>query len=29
MREVLNQFRDSVIMRFKPNPAFNYPTKPL
>jgi hemoglobin len=29
MREALKQFRDSVIMRFKPNPAFNYPTKPL
>lgn len=29
MREVLTQYRDSVIMRFRPNPAYNYPTKPL
>ena len=28
MRDALQQFRDSVIMRFKPNPAYNYPTKP-
>jgi hypothetical protein len=29
MRDALTQFRDGVIMRFKPNPAYNYPTKPL
>jgi hemoglobin len=29
MRDALQQFRDSVIMRFRPNPAYNYPTKPL
>lgn len=29
IREALKPFRDSVIMRFRPNPAYNYPTKPL
>jgi truncated hemoglobin YjbI len=28
-RDALKGFRASVIMEFKPNPAYNYPTKPL
>jgi len=29
MRAALKSLRDSVITAFKPNPAYNYPTKPL
>jgi hemoglobin len=29
VRDVLKALRDSVITAFKPNPAYNYPSKPL
>ena len=29
VRSALKSLRDSVITAFKPNPAYNYPTKPL
>jgi len=29
MRDALKALRDSVITAFKPNPAYNYPSKPL
>lgn len=29
LRDVLKMLRDSVITAFRPNPAYNYPTKPL
>jgi hemoglobin len=29
IRDALKALRDSVITAFKPNPAYNYPTKPL
>jgi hemoglobin len=29
LRDALKSLRDSVITTFRPNPAFNYPTKPL